>query len=303
MKIEKWLGKTITKPGIYKGIPLAKYHAGDICDGPSISSSGLRKIWSTSPAHFWAGSPLNPKAEKFTPTKAMILGSAGHHLFCGEDEFATQFAVRPDTWKDWRTNASQDWRALQESEGRTVLTPDQLEQIRGMARSLATHPIIKAGILNGHMEASMFWKDEETGLWLKSRPDSIPTDGSDFADIKCTHSVLDYDLRQSVSNLGYAQQGALICEVAYRLLKVPTTSFTLVWVEQDPPHCVRITTMPEADLQRGERQNRIALRTIAKCLKDGVWPGPGNADAEMLGLSQGAAEWTDKRIEAMEAQQ
>jgi len=36
----KWDGKQITKPGLYGSIPLELYHAGNICDGPSVSSSG-----------------------------------------------------------------------------------------------------------------------------------------------------------------------------------------------------------------------------------------------------------------------
>ena len=39
------------------------------------------------------------------------------------------------------------------------------------ARALAAHPIVQAGILYGEVEQSMLWKDEETGLWCRARPE------------------------------------------------------------------------------------------------------------------------------------
>ena len=208
--------------------------------------------------------------------------------------------VRPAKYDSWRTDAAKDWREDMEKAGRTVLIPDQLDQIRGMARSLAAHPLVKAGVLNGGIELSMFWKDEETGVWLKSRPDSVPNASGDFADLKATDSVLDFALRQKVGNFGYYAQGALVCEGAYRLVKYPTTTFSLVFVEYDPPYCARVVTLPEADLLRGEKQNHIALRLFKRCLDANEWPGPGNADAEVIGLGDEAAKRLDARLERME---
>ena len=48
----------VSVPGVY-ALSMAEYH-GDLCVGPSISSSGLRTIWSRSPAHYFHASPYNP---------------------------------------------------------------------------------------------------------------------------------------------------------------------------------------------------------------------------------------------------
>ena len=40
----EWDGKRITKPGCYKNVPMSVYH-GDCTDGPSISTTGLKKIF------------------------------------------------------------------------------------------------------------------------------------------------------------------------------------------------------------------------------------------------------------------
>jgi hypothetical protein len=53
----------------------------------------------------------------------------------------------------------------------TVLLPGQIEIIRGMHASLQAHPLITGGILDGAIEHSLIWQDEETGIWLKARGD------------------------------------------------------------------------------------------------------------------------------------
>lgn len=285
--------KIIREPGIYRGVSMERYHAADLCDGPSISSSGLRKLFSESPAHYWATSPLNPDRVETDESPALVLGRAAHHLLLGEDDFSTLFIARPDRWDSWRTNDAKAWKAQQEADGRTVLLPSELGVIRGMARALAAHPLVRAGILNGEIERSLVWKDQHTGIWLKARPDAIPNDSGDFADLKTCASVQTEALERTIVEHGYHQQGALIAEGAGILLKKPISSFSLVFVEKTPPFCVRIVTLKDDDLARGGRQNRAALNTFATCLRQGEWPGPGTNDAEYLGIPS----WHQKKID------
>ena len=55
---------------------------------------------------------------------------------------------------------------------------------RSEVASLAEEPLIKAGILNGLVEHTMVYQDKETGVWIKVRPDCVPTDGADISDLK-----------------------------------------------------------------------------------------------------------------------
>lgn len=302
-------GGKIAAPGLYSNVPLSVYH-GDLCVGPSMSSSGLRTITTKSPAHYWCRSPFNPDRVEDKDTEALTLGRAAHHLLLGEDDFSTLFIMRPDEYPDrktgemkkWNGNATwcRDWLADQDSAGRTVLTPAQIAAIRGMARSLAAHPLIDNGILNGAIEQSIVWRDKETGLWLKVRPDAIPNDSGDFADLKTTPSVRDDDLRRTIAEYGYHQQGALIAAGWMALTGSTVSSFNLVFVEKEPPHCVRVVTLRDDDLARGERLNRLALRTAADCFTKGHWPGPGNDDAEYFGLPTWAQDRIDKQLERAE---
>lgn len=289
----QWDRRPISAPGIYAGIPIDDYHRGDICDGPSVSSSGLRTMFRKSPAHFWATSPLNPERIEEPESAAFTLGRAAHHLLLGEDDFSTLYIARPARFGDYRTNEAKAWKAEQEAAGRTCLLPAQLDAIRGMARALAAHSLIEAGILNGAIEQSIFWKDEETGVWLKSRPDAIPNWSGDFADLKTAESVITEALEHALAAYGYPQQAALLADGFEAITQKKLTSFSLVFVEKTPPYCVRVVTLKDADLERGRQQNRAALRVFARCLERGRWPGPGGTDAEYIGIPS----WDTKKIE------
>ena len=87
----------ITEPGVYD-VSIDRYHS-QICDGPSISSSGIRALL-RSPAHYWRTSDLNPARVEEDDKEAFILGRAAHHLLLGEKEFSRQFVIRPDEAPD-----------------------------------------------------------------------------------------------------------------------------------------------------------------------------------------------------------
>jgi hypothetical protein len=304
MKTIPWDHQPISKPGIYSGIDLDLYHAAGICDSPSLSSSGMRTLFDESPAHFYAHWRGNPEAPAQETSRALIIGSAVHHLILGEPNFAKLFAIQPPEYegdhgeiKKWNNRATDCklWHKRMVAEGRIVLLGSEINMIRGMAKSLGMHPLIRAGALNGQIERSIFWKDKETGLWLKSRPDTIPGDSGDFVDLKTTDSVQWRDLVRTIGKFGYHMQGALVRRAAREALGVENPTFSLVFVEKEPPHCVRVVTLKDKDLDRGEKQNRIAIDTFAFCLKAKRWPGPGGdrEDAEPIELS----DYEQKRID------
>ena len=70
-----------------------------------------------------------------------------------------------------RTNYAKAWMDARRVEGKEVIFPKEVEQIEGMARALGEHPMIKAGAFDGYIERSGFWRDKETGVWIKVRPD------------------------------------------------------------------------------------------------------------------------------------
>jgi hypothetical protein len=300
MNVIAWDGQRISRPGLYRNMPLRDYHRGDICDGPSLSSTGLRLLWKA-PKYYWDKSPLNAERDRSDDdNEDFILGRAAHHIVCREPGFSNHFIIRPDIAPDgkaWHGNnkSCQSWLKLQDAKGLTVLSPEQAEKIRGMARSIGTTPIVRRGMLGGLIEHSLFWRDS-SGVWLKARPDFIPTASGDFADLKTTQSVMRIDCQRSLSKFGYVQQAALVMEGA-KALDMEINSFSLVWVEKARPYCTRVSTLYDDDIVRGVRMNREAIKRFQECFTAKVWPGPGDAeDAEYLGLSDAERERIDTRL-------
>lgn len=285
-------GEIVTAPGLID-MSIDWYHD-SCCPGPSISSSGLRTIFGQSPAHYWSDSCLNPNRVPPPEKEAFNVGRAAHHLLLGEANFSEHFAIRPDKWDSWRTSAAKEWRDEMIACGITVLNPEHIEIIRGMAESLAGNTLIQAGILNGQIERSLIWQDKESGVWLKARPDAIPIDCADVADLKTARGVDHLDMMKAVAERGYHIQGALIGMAFREVLGIEMSSFSLVFVEKTPPYCCRVVTLKPEDIALGEDQIRASLKIFKRCLETGEWPGPGGVqrDAEYLDLP----DWYRNRV-------
>ena len=278
----------VREPGVY-AIDIERYH-GDCCMGPSISSSGLRTIELRSPAHYWATSYLNPERAEEDRSDALDFGQAAHTLLLGESGFRQRFAVRPDEWSDWRTKAAQEWRAGQRADGRTVLTPDQVAKIKAIAASLARHPLVRAGLLQGEVERSLIWKDA-SGVWLKSRPDVLPVSDGMAVDLKTAADASLPAMVRAINDKGYAMQGALTGIALKAVCGIEMTDFVLVAVEKEPPYAVNVIPVDPNWIAFGRRQVRRAIDTFARCLEAKEWPAFEGENIAYL------PEWLRKRLE------
>lgn len=275
-----WDGQPISEPGIYRGIPMAAYHE-QLTVTPSISSSGLREIEGRSPLHYFATSYLNPgRRDDDTDSAAMILGRAVHTLLLGEDGFAATHVTRPDTYADaktgelkpWSGNAlvCKAWIAEQKAAGKTVLLKSQITDIQGMAESL-TKSSVAIDLLRGRIERSIVVKDAATGVWLKSRPDSIPAD-TIIADLKTCADASQVGLQRSILNQGYLQQMALAITCMEAVGQKQVGEAVLLFVETSYPYAFNIKPLDNGDIYTAMRLNRRAINTFAECLASGEWP-------------------------------
>lgn len=287
-----WGGGKIDRLGIYSGVPLEIYH-GDPCVSPSISSSGLRTIWSDSPAHYWAFSPYNPNRFTRPTSDAFDLGAAAHHWLLGEADFTKRFVIAP--YDDFRSKKARQWRDAERSAGRTVLKAEQMEAVRGMRDGLLRNPLVREGILDGEVERSLFGLDGETGIWVRARPDVMPASSGDIVDLKTTVSVRHDDIANSIAEYGYHVQAGVLRMVC-RMIRLPFTSFSFVFVEKTPPFCTRVVTLKDEEIDRGERIARASLRMFADCMRTGNWPGPGGDQEDAIFIE--TPSWHQQRTDA-----
>ncbi len=278
----------ITEPGIYD--LLAEDYHGDPCETFAIGSSGARSILNDCPALFWWNSPLNPE---YAPVKKKVfsLGGAAHDLVLqGGTEFLRRnYVLGPDV--NLLTKDGKAEKKEQEEAGMTVLKHKEYEQVKAMRTALIAHPFANAAFQNGQSEKSLFWKDAETGVWCKCRPDFLPDAIEHVPDYKTNKSAKPDKFMRDAYSYGYHQQGAWYLDGIAQVTGEHPRSFYFVVQEKEPPYLVSCIALDPDDVAWGRMMNRKALHLFAQCLETDTWPGyaddvlqlplPGYAEAEM----------------------
>ena len=274
----------ITEPGVYD-ITIDAYHS-QCCDGPSLSRSDLWKIRTTTPAHFWAGSSLNPESEREERSLNLDFGAAAHSVLLEGTLPETVFALSP--YDDFRKKAAQEWRDSQVAAGLIIVRSSDLEQIKRMADALHRHPMIREGLFRGEVERSVFWKEKD--VWLKSRPDVIPED-TILADYKTVSSASPEAVAKSCAIYGYHVQMAMAADGIMAVTGKKIEHAALVVQEKSAPYLVQVYPLSEHYLYAGRLEYKAALDRFIECYGAGQWPG--YADDTLL-----LPDWKQLQLEA-----
>lgn len=156
--------------------------------------------------------------------------------------------------------------------GKTVLKADDYTAVLGMAEAMKRHPISKA-LGRGKCEQTICWKDSETGIWLRCRPDFLPDDNRFIPDYKTTASAHPDDFARDVPHYGYHQQAALYLDgIAAVFGENEARQFYFIAQEKEPPYIIQPFALDVESVEWGKRLNRKAIRTFARCLESNNWP-------------------------------
>lgn len=278
----------ITEPGAYPGIDGDLYHHSEICDSPSISSTGLKLIESKSPAHYWWQSPLNPNRPIPEQKPHFSLGKALHDVVLLGPEFIRAYFILPEGFdarlKKWQDVKEERDEAIRS--GIPVLTHKQHSDVQGMAEQLSKHELARALIVSGIPEMTLAAKDPETGVWMRTKPDITPDTLDIVPDLKTTISAHPSDFESQATRLGYFQSAAHYIDVIDQVYGAPAQKrrFVLIAVEKEAPFAVQIYQLDDEGIQMGRMLNRKALNQFAACLKSGIWPGYSTDDHPILQL-------------------
>jgi hypothetical protein len=278
-------GAAVPAPGIYD-IPASVYHA----DKTSLSSTGARKLLPPScPAKFrYEQDHPQPRKKEFD------FGTAAHQMILGSGPELVVVEVA-----NWKTKESQAERETIYARGAIPLLPQEFEQVKAMAKALREHPV--AGALfaegSGVAEQSLYWRDRQTGVTRRARPDWLPYAHQGrliVPDYKTTRDASEAALTKAIYDYGYFQQGAWYLDGVLSLGLADDAAFLLVFQEKTPPYLVNVVELHAVALRFGRELNRRALEIFAECSESGVWPGYGD-DIKYLSLPP----WAEKQLEEM----
>ena len=276
-------GGKIDRPGAYR-LTMERYHDPHLCVGPSVSSSGLRTIETKSAGDFWAFSGLNGSAFEKVETAAFNFGKAAHALLLGDEDFDAGYVVSP--YDGFRSKEAREWR---EAQTKVIVSPDDMDHIKGMSASLKAHGLPDL-IFGGEPEVSLIWRDH-TGVWIKARPDALPATG-DLGDLKTTTDNELQPLMRGITKYSYDMQMALCVEGMEKVLHRSPTGVVIIYAQKKPPYTVTPISIGADALYWGKVRNRRAINTFAECWQSGEWPFQGDRDISEYQLP----EWLAARL-------
>lgn len=172
---------------------------------------------------------------------------------------------------------------------RTVLSQEQWDQLHNMREATLAHPAARALLTRqGTAELSVYWKDKETGVLCRCRPDFWT--GNILVDLKSTDDASPDGFKRSIAKFGYDTQDAFYQDGVAAAGK-PAQAFVFIAVEKGArvvdgkPLGVGVYMLDEASRAIGRAKYRDALRTYADCTASGVWPCYGDK-VETISLPQ-----------------
>lgn len=264
----------IVEPGAYPDLPAEDYHGREICVRPSVSSSGLKLISSKSAKHYWANSSMNPNRPERKEKAHFAVGKALHDVLLLNDRFSTHYYILPEGYNA-RENRWSDYKLAAEyaaRKGRTVLTKGQHEMCLAMADQLKNDELAQALLTAGTPEMTLVAIDPETDVYMRARPDVLPTTMEIIPDIKTAVDASLDVFERAATRFGYFQSAAHYLDVIEQLYGAAKRKFVLVTVEKEYPYVVTIDQLDEVDIDFARLRNRAALNRFAECLKTGEWP-------------------------------
>lgn len=299
MKAFQYKGGIIRKAGAYVDIPIEIYHSGLLCEGISISSTGLRQV-KRSPAHFWATHPLNPDRIEADDkeTRDLIFGSAAHCTAFEPKLFEQQFLVLPpDAPK--RPSARQR-NAVKKSEstieaiefwdrvngcGKALLTSLDMEDIQAMAKALKANPLAHRLFSGGAAEVTYAVKvgrgdngwqrvdESEDGIWLLVRPDYTPlAETRRLLDYKTAADAEPEAWSRKAFQLRYDMQAALAMWVFEMATGEKRPGIAHIVQEKEPPFVIQHADWDAEDLKEAMSDVYGALDRLDHGLKTNEWP-------------------------------
>jgi hypothetical protein len=248
-------------------IDIKDYH-----ESKGISRSGIM-LFKRSPLHYWNryNNPDRVFEDEMTPCK--LIGNVFHTLILESHEFDRRYYIEEKV--DRRTTAGKE-RAEQlaiENKDKSMLSQINYDKIRRMYDSFMSHEIAKEFLNKARMEKSVYWKDVNTNVLCKARPDIWHTNM--ICDIKTTKDASLSAFQRSLATYGYHIQAAMIQDGIQHVQHHRITDYIFIAIESVEPYAIGIYILDKDSIERGMLEYKQILvdykEYLGKDIK--VWQG------------------------------
>lgn len=255
----------IDKPGLVPDMDEDWYHADPVVGGSLSVTSSKLLLPPSCPALF-----DHARKHPHVSTKAMDLGTVVHSMILGTEPVHVVL-----DFPNFTTDKAKKARDAAIANGKIPLKPGELADAEKIAQAVRDHDVAGGLFAEGDAEASGFWQDEETGIWLRMRMDwathfDVPT----IVDLKTSADVSPDEFARSTFKYGYHRQdphyrdgwaAALGCDP-------DDIDFVFAVVDVNDPHLVMVYRLDDEAVSLGREQNKIAREVYRDCSESGHWP-------------------------------
>lgn len=253
--------------GIVPGLDIDAYHS-----GPGISKSGLDLI-ARSPYRYWAWK-LNPARPPEPERAGQLEGTLAHCAILEPGEFSKRYAVGHDASR--ATKAWKEWEAAL-PDGVIGIKPDQYDTAMRQAEAVRALPDVAEALGSGMAEVSAFWRDAETGVLCRCRPDWVHAAGDAgviLLDVKTYGDASPEEFARQIARKRYHVQDAFYSDGYGHAAGVDVLAFIFVAVEDKYPFRAEAVMLDDISRERGRDLYQRDLRAFARCIESGDWQKP-----------------------------
>lgn len=186
------------------------------------------------------------------------------------NRFEVEFVEGP---ADRRGNKWADADAFAKAEGKTLLTAGDYQTALTIRDAVHADAWLNAIITEGErmVEPSAYWRDPETGVLCRARPDLYRADLKIILDVKSTIDASPKGFAKSIVNYGYHGQEAHYSD-GMRHIGLEVEAFVFLAFEKESPYAKAIYELPPSIVEEGRQIIRESLNTYAQCERSGIWP-------------------------------
>lgn len=260
------------KEGVYTNLSNQEYHS----HKESISRSALMDF-DHSPYTYWA-KHLNPDRPMREPTPQMEFGTAFHAFMLEPALFQEIYGVIPpkvllkDVGKELYTQFKSRTEEI-ENTGKKIITHEDYKRIYSMYSCIRNNSQATELFYNARIENSFFWRDQHSGLLLKSRPDILHENM--YVDLKTTSDASPRAYQSEMVKYGYHIQGAMVKDSSWILESKDIKKVINIVVETKYPFNIGIYIIDEFALEEGHMKYKQLLLDLKNSLEKNEFKGYG----------------------------
>lgn len=227
-----------------------------------LSCSGLKQLAKT-PAHYRAS-----RERDEDETDSQRVGTLTHMAILEPERFAREVIKIEGHRGKTDVKAA---IAEAESRGLYVCKPEEFDGAQRMADAIFKQQSAYKLMTGGKPEQSVRWRDKETGVLLKCRPDYLRADGV-IVDVKTYDDLSDASVQRQIMKMRYHWQSSFYLAGVKEALGFDTKMFAHLFVDTKA-FVARVVVLDDASLEKAEFEMRPLIQKYAESLKADQWVG------------------------------